>query len=165
MASLTSLLTIEKLQPTITDRNEILKKGDKVGFEQGSFVEGILKGLKFADFQLIKYRSPEELDDLFVKGSANSGIAAAFDKTPYMKLFLAQYCGKYTTVEPRFKTDGFGSSLVADVSRAILNVTQVLVSKAFGPVPHCWGGFNISTDHICSNVLVRAKACLVALQL
>ncbi|XVE53494.1 hypothetical protein DITRI_Ditri03aG0007700 [Diplodiscus trichospermus] len=129
-ASLTSLLTVEKLQPTVTDINELLNKREKVGFQQGSFVQGILKGLKFVDSQLIEYQSPEELNDLFVKGSANGGIAAAFDEIPYMNLFLAKYCGKYTTVEPRFKTDGFGfafpigSPLVADVSRAILNVTQ-----------------------------------------
>ncbi|KAK9027190.1 hypothetical protein V6N11_067032 [Hibiscus sabdariffa] len=41
-----------------------------------------------------------------------------------------EYCGKFTTVEPTFKTDGFGfvfpkgSPLVADISRGILNVTQ-----------------------------------------
>ncbi|XWS26124.1 hypothetical protein CRYUN_Cryun26dG0004000 [Craigia yunnanensis] len=129
-ASLTSLLTVEKLQPTVTDINELLKKMEKVGYQQGSFVEGILKGLKFAESQLVKYQSPEELHDLFVKGSANGGIAAALDEIPYLNLFLAKYCGKYTTVEPTFKTDGFGfvfprgSPLVADVSRAILNVTQ-----------------------------------------
>ncbi|XWS17895.1 hypothetical protein CRYUN_Cryun33cG0107700 [Craigia yunnanensis] len=129
-ASLTSLLTVEKLQPTVTDINELLRKGEKVGFQQGSFVEGILKGLHFSESQLISYRSPEERHDLFVKGSANDGIAAALDEIPYLKLFLAKYCGKYTTVEPTFKTDGFGfvfprgCPLVADVSRAILNVTE-----------------------------------------
>ncbi|KAK9032358.1 hypothetical protein V6N11_056629 [Hibiscus sabdariffa] len=40
------------------------------------------------------------------------------------------YCGKYTTIKPTFKTDGFGfvfpkgSPIVSDVSSAILNVTQ-----------------------------------------
>ena len=107
-ASLTSLLTVEKLQPTVTDIKELSKKAEKVGFKQGSFVEGILKGLDFAESQLIRYQSPEELNDLFVKGSANGGIAAALDEIPYLKLFLAKYCGEYTTVEPKFKTDGFG---------------------------------------------------------
>ncbi|OMO90595.1 Ionotropic glutamate receptor [Corchorus olitorius] len=107
-ASLTSLLTVQQLQPTITDINELLKTRERVGFQQGSFVEGMLKGLKFAESQLVKYNSPEELDDLFAKGSANGGIAAAFDEIPYMKLFLAKYCSKYTTMDPTFKTDGFG---------------------------------------------------------
>ncbi|OMO89096.1 Ionotropic glutamate receptor [Corchorus olitorius] len=129
-ASLTSLLTVQQLQPTVTDINELLKKKVRVGFQQGSFVEGMLKGLKFSESQIVKYKNTEELHDLFTKGSANGGIAAAFDEIPYMKLFLAKYCSKYTTMDPTFKTDGFGfafprgSPLVADVSRAILNVTQ-----------------------------------------
>ncbi|XVF35720.1 hypothetical protein REPUB_Repub18cG0170500 [Reevesia pubescens] len=129
-ASLTSLLTVQQLQPAVTDIHELVKKGEKAGFQQGSFAEGILKGLDFAESQLIEYQSPEELHQLFENGRANGGIAAALDEIPYMKLFLAKYCSKYTTVEPTFKTDGFGfvfprgSPLVADVSRAILNVTQ-----------------------------------------
>ncbi|RVW14280.1 Glutamate receptor 2.2 [Vitis vinifera] len=40
--------------------------------------------------------------------SANGGIAAAFDEIPYMKLFIAQHCSKYTMVQPTYKYDGFG---------------------------------------------------------
>ncbi|XP_021276565.1 glutamate receptor 2.7-like [Herrania umbratica] len=129
-ASLTSLLTVKQLMPTVTDINELLKKRESVGFLDGSFVEGILLGLKFDKVQLKKYNSPEELHELFTKGSANGGISAALDEIPGIKIFLSKYCGKYTTVEPAIKTGGFGfvfpkgSPLVADVSRAILNVTQ-----------------------------------------
>ncbi|XVF48222.1 hypothetical protein PTKIN_Ptkin03bG0172600 [Pterospermum kingtungense] len=129
-ASLTSLLTVEQLQP-ITDINDLWKRKESVGYLNGSFVEGILLDrLKFDKSQLKIYNSPQELHELFTKGSANGGISAALDEMPYIKLFLAKYCGKYTTVEPTFKTDGFGfvfpkgSPLVPDVSRAILNVTQ-----------------------------------------
>ncbi|KAK8697279.1 hypothetical protein V6N13_113431 [Hibiscus sabdariffa] len=129
-ASLTSLLTVEQLQPTVTDINELLKRGESVGLLNGSFVEGILLGLKFDKSQLRYYSSPEELYELFVKGNANGGISAALEEIPYINLFLSKYCGKFTTVEPTFKTDGFGfvfpkgSPLVADISRGILNVTQ-----------------------------------------
>ncbi|KAK9027191.1 hypothetical protein V6N11_067033 [Hibiscus sabdariffa] len=100
---------VEQLQPTVTDLNELLKRRESVGLYNGSFVEGILLGLKFDKSQLKYYGSLEELHELFVKGNANGGI---------------------TTVESRFKTDGFGfvfpkgSPLVADISRGILNVTQ-----------------------------------------
>ncbi|XWS17898.1 hypothetical protein CRYUN_Cryun33cG0108000 [Craigia yunnanensis] len=157
-ASLTSLLTVEKLQPTVTDINELLQKGEKVGFPHDSFVEGILKGLNFAESQLISYRSPEELNDIFVKGSANDGIAAAVDEIPYLKLFLAKYCGKYTTVEPTFKTDGFGfvfprgSPLVADVSRAILNVTE---SEKMKQIEDAWFNKESCPD---SNTLVSSDS-------
>ncbi|KAL4319274.1 hypothetical protein GQ457_18G003300 [Hibiscus cannabinus] len=129
-ASLTSLLTVEQLQPTVTDINELLKRKENVGFLDGSFVEGILLRLKFDKSQFKKYTSPEELNELFLKGSANGGISAAFDEIPYINLFLSKYCGKYTTIKPTFKTDGFGfvfpkgSPIVSDVSSAILNVTQ-----------------------------------------
>ena len=54
------------------------------------------------------YNSPEDCHELFQKGSANGGIAAAFDEIPYMKLLIGQYCSKYAMIEPKFKTAGFG---------------------------------------------------------
>ncbi|KAK0570472.1 hypothetical protein LWI29_001734 [Acer saccharum] len=129
-ASLTSHLTVQQLKPTITDFHELIKRGENVGYLQGSFVSGILKRLGFNENKLIEYNSPEECDGLFKKGSAKGGIAAAFDEVPYMRLFIGQYCSKYTMTEPTFKTAGFGfvfplhSPLVPDVSRAILNVTE-----------------------------------------
>lgn len=106
-ASLTSLLTVQQLQPTVTDVNLLLKNGDNVGYQLGSFVLGILKQLGFQEKNLKTFTSLEELNELFHKGAANDGIAAAFDETPYMKLFLATYCSKYTMVEPRFKAEGW----------------------------------------------------------
>ncbi|CAL5204934.1 unnamed protein product [Lathyrus oleraceus] len=130
-ASLTSLLTVNQLSPTITDVNQLRKNKMNVGYLKGSFVNGILKNLKFQDSQLIAYQSAEECHELFMKGSAKGGIDAAFDEVPYVKRFLEIYsCSKYVMVEPTFKTGGFGyafpkgSPLVADISRAILSVTQ-----------------------------------------
>ncbi|XP_050126579.1 glutamate receptor 2.8-like [Malus sylvestris] len=129
-ASLTSLLTVQQLQPTVTDVNLLLKNGDNVAYQSGSFVLGILKQLGFPDEKLKTFGSPEELNQLFQNGSKKDGISAAFDENPYMELFLAQYCSKYTMLEPTFKADGFafafpkGSLLARDVSRAILNVNE-----------------------------------------
>ena len=104
-ASLTSMLTVQQLNPTITDINELIKKGERVGYQYGSFVyEFLIKSMKFDESKLVKYESPEELDELFSKG----GITAAFDEIPYMKIFLAKYCSKYTAVGPTYKFDGFG---------------------------------------------------------
>ncbi|XP_054793523.1 glutamate receptor 2.7-like isoform X2 [Prosopis cineraria] len=129
-ASLTALLTVEQLSPTITNVNLLINKRMYVGFKRGSFVREILKKMGFLDYQFRIYNSTEECNGLFARGSENGGIAAAFDEVPYVKVFLQSYCSKYTMVEPTFKTGGFafvfpkGSPLVADVSRAILNVTQ-----------------------------------------
>uniref|UniRef100_F6H9E6 Ionotropic glutamate receptor C-terminal domain-containing protein n=1 Tax=Vitis vinifera TaxID=29760 RepID=F6H9E6_VITVI len=121
------MLTVQQLNPTITDINELIKKGERVGCQHASFVhEFLIKWMKFDESKLVIYESPEELDELFSKG----GIAAAFDEIPYMKIFLAKYCSKYTAVGPTYKFDGFGfvfpkgSPLVADVSRQVLNVTE-----------------------------------------
>ncbi|OVA06414.1 Ionotropic glutamate receptor [Macleaya cordata] len=131
-ASLTSMLTVHQLEPTITDVNVLLKNGYKVGYKEGSFVLGMLKQLGIQNSNLIAYSSPEDFDEAFSKGSNNNndGIVAAFDEIPYIKLLLARHCDKYTMVGPTYKTGGFGfvfprgSPLVPDVSRAILNVTE-----------------------------------------
>ncbi|XP_028807072.1 glutamate receptor 2.7-like [Neltuma alba] len=130
-ASLTALLTVEQLNPTVTDVNLLIKKRMNVGYKKGSFMREILKEMGFLDYQLQTYKSTEECNELFARGSANGGIAAAFDEVPYVvKVFLQSYCSKYAMVEPTFKTGGFGfvlpkgSPLVADISRAVLNVTQ-----------------------------------------
>ncbi|KAI3473030.1 hypothetical protein Pfo_030113 [Paulownia fortunei] len=129
-ASLASMLTVQKLQPTVTDVNVLIKNKEYVGYMKGSFVYGFLKKMKFDETRLRQYDSPEQLDELLSKGSANGGISAAFHEIPYIKLFLGKYCSKYTMVEPIYNADGFGfvfpigSPLVPDVSRAILNVTE-----------------------------------------
>ncbi|XP_043710257.1 glutamate receptor 2.7-like [Telopea speciosissima] len=129
-ASLTSMLTVQQLQPTITDVQQLLKNGENVGYQEGSFVFGLLKLMNFDDSKLKVYSTAQELDDGLSKGTANGGFAAAFDEIPYLKLFLSQYCSNYSMVGPTYKTGGFGfvfprgSPLVSDVSRAILNVTE-----------------------------------------
>ncbi|XP_039165473.1 glutamate receptor 2.1-like [Eucalyptus grandis] len=130
-ASLSSLLVVQNLQPTMTDVDQLLKSGKNVGYQHGSFAYGMLKQMKFDDSRLISYQSPEECDALLSNGSAKGGIAAAFHEVPYLKLILSEYCNKYTMI-PAFKTAGFGfvfpkgSPLVPDISRAILNVTEGL---------------------------------------
>ncbi|XP_062098669.1 glutamate receptor 2.7-like [Humulus lupulus] len=126
-ASLTSLLTVEQLLPTLTDVNELIKSGQKIGFPELSFVLGMLnESIHFKEHQIIKYKSLQHLGELL----ANGDIVAAFDEIPYMKVFIAKHCSNYTMVGPIYKTDGFGfvfpvgSPLVGDVSRAILNVTE-----------------------------------------
>ncbi|KAI6681251.1 hypothetical protein NL676_035132, partial [Syzygium grande] len=106
-ASLSSLLVVQNLQPTVANVDQLLKSGEKVGYEPGSFVYVMLRQMKFDDSRLIPYRSPEECDALLSSGSAKGGIAAAFHEVPYIKLILSQYCNKYTMI-PAFKTAGLG---------------------------------------------------------
>ncbi|XP_073131183.1 glutamate receptor 2.2-like [Henckelia pumila] len=140
-ASLASMLTVQKLQPKVTDINVLLENKDYVGCSKASFVVEYLKMMNFNESRIVKFDSAEEMDRLLSKGSGNGGIAAAFHEIPYIKLFLSKYCSKYIMVDPMYKADGFGfvfpigSPLVRDVSRAILNVTE---SKKMVEIERKW---------------------------
>ncbi|CAH9118678.1 unnamed protein product, partial [Cuscuta europaea] len=142
-ASLTSMLTVQQLQPTVTDLNDLIKNGGHVGFQDGSYVAGMLKRMKLESNKMRNYSKLEEYDEALTKGSRNGGVDAIVDELPYIRLFLAKYGEKYTIVGPTYKSAGFGfvfpkgSPLVPDVSRAILNVTESdammkITSKWFG---------------------------------
>ncbi|KAJ1700437.1 hypothetical protein LUZ63_000216 [Rhynchospora breviuscula] len=128
-ASLTSMLTVQNLQPTVTDIRDLKKTGEFVGYKRGPFVEGLLQELNFDSSRMRGYY-PEEFSEALDKGSANGGVAAIVHEIPYIKLFLAKNCKSYTMVGPIYKTAGFGfafpkgSPLVPDISRAILNITD-----------------------------------------
>ncbi|BFG14669.1 hypothetical protein CerSpe_009430 [Prunus speciosa] len=130
-ASLASMLTVQRLQPVLTDIREIQKNGYYVGYQNNTFIKGFLiKNLGFKESMLKAYDTIEEYNHALSNGTNNGGVAAIFDEIPYLKLFIAKNCSKYTMVGPTYKTDGFGfafprgSPLVSYMSRAILNVTQ-----------------------------------------
>ncbi|CAK9182111.1 unnamed protein product [Ilex paraguariensis] len=138
------MLTVQKLQPTITDVKELIQKEDYVGYRRGSLVLKPLMQMGFEESNLKEYDSPEMCDELL----SNGLVAAVFDEIPYMKLFVAKYCTKYIMVAPTYKTDGFGfvfpigSPLVHDVSRAVLNVTDgdkivAIEERWFSKNPNC----------------------------
>ena len=119
-ASLTSLLTFEQLQPTVTDVRVLIKKGEYVGYQKGSFVLGLLLDLGFDKSKLLEYSSAEECHRLFSKGSGNGGIAASFDELAYIKLILSRCCSKYTMIDPKFKTGGLG--FVSSLSYLVISI-------------------------------------------
>ncbi|KAK9698199.1 hypothetical protein RND81_08G088400 [Saponaria officinalis] len=125
-ASLTSMLTVQRLQPTVTGVDELLSTGAYVGFQDGSFVKGLLVQKGFHESKLVSYNTSDNLDDLL----SNGGIAAVFDEIPYMRTFIAANPSKYIMMQPIYKTDGFGfalpkgSPLVSEFSGAILRVTE-----------------------------------------
>nr|GMC73067.1 glutamate receptor 2.8-like [Ipomoea batatas] len=128
-ASLSSRLTVQRLKPAIKDVNQLIKNGDFVGCPEGSFITDLLKEKGFEESKIKTYKTPEDFNNALSNGSSNGGISAYFDGAPYTKLFLSKYCGKYT-IGPTYRTDGFafvfprGSPLVADVSRAVIELTE-----------------------------------------
>ena len=103
-ASLTSMLTVSQLEPTLTSIDQLIQNGVKVGYPKGSFVLALLRHLNLNEANLIMYHNMDDLHNAFLDGR----IAAAFDELPYMKPFVAEYCSKYTMVAPTLKAGGFG---------------------------------------------------------
>ncbi|CAL9061805.1 unnamed protein product [Musa banksii] len=147
-AMLSSMLTVQELQPTVSDVTELQTKGVYVGYRNGSFVADLLQKMNFDRHRLRNYSTVDQYADALSKGSDNGGVAAIFDEIPYLMFFLSKHCLDYTMVGPTHQTAGFGfvfqkgSPLVADVSRAILKVTQgdkmvEIKRKWFGDRPTC----------------------------
>lgn len=107
-ANLTSMLTVQQLQPTITDIYDLIKNGEFVGYQDGSFVAGFLENMKFDGSKFRNYSTFEDYDEALSKGSRNGGVAAIVDELPYIRRFLNKYCHKYTMIGPTYKTSGFG---------------------------------------------------------
>jgi len=123
------MLTVQQLQPTVTNVDELLKTGQPVGYGRGSYIKSLLEELGFDASKIKPYDTTEDYHNALSKGSKNGGVAALVDEIPYIKLFLAEHCKGYTMVGPIYKTAGFGyalrkgSPLVGDISQAILNIT------------------------------------------
>ncbi|XP_073014438.1 glutamate receptor 2.9-like [Typha latifolia] len=155
-ASLSSMLTMEQLQPTVTNLEEVIRNGRFVGYLNDSFIPGLLKQFNFDESKLIAYNSPEDYNE----GLSNGSVAAVVDEIPYLKVFLSKYCKNYTMVGPTYKTGGFGfvfpkgSPLVPDVSRAILTVTQsnkmVQFEKMLYKNQSCanWGDTTVTSSNL-----------------
>ncbi|XP_006845539.2 glutamate receptor 2.7 [Amborella trichopoda] len=129
-ASLTSMLTVQQLQPTVTNIDTLIKNGDYIGCQPRSFIRELLKRLHVNESKLKTYDNFDEYAEALSKGSQNGGISAYFEEVPYIKLFLSNYCDRFTMVGPTYRTAGFGfvfpkgSPLVSDVSKAILEVVE-----------------------------------------
>ncbi|KAL7140520.1 hypothetical protein ABFS83_09G125000 [Erythranthe nasuta] len=125
-ASLSAGLTTLEPQKIYTDLSKLVRNNHSVGCREGSFIIEFLKGLNFTDKNIKLYKSPEEFDEAL----SNRNITAMFARTTYTNLFLSKYCNKYMTVGTPNITKGVafvfprGSPLVADVSRAIIKLTD-----------------------------------------
>lgn len=142
-ASLTSMLTVQKLQPTVTDVRELQRSGYPIGYQEGTFIKASLQKLGFDKARMKSYSTAEEYADALSRGPANGGVAAVFDEIPYLKVFLSQYCDGYAMVGPVYKTDGFGfvfplgSPLTPDVSRVVLTLAE---GKDMAQIENKWLG-------------------------
>ncbi|KAK1269415.1 Glutamate receptor 2.8 [Acorus gramineus] len=146
-ANLSSILTVEQLQPTVSDMTQLIKNGDYVGYQSGSYVINLLKQMNIDESRLIPFKSAEE----YAKAISTGKIKAVVDENAYLKIFLCRYCGhNYTMIGPIINSGGFGfvfpkgSPLVADVSEAIMKQMEErkleeIERKFYGNTTTCQG--------------------------
>ncbi|XP_058090630.1 glutamate receptor 2.2-like isoform X2 [Magnolia sinica] len=120
-ASLTTMLTVQRLEPQPISVESLIRSRSMVGCDSDSFVVKYLEGLGFHPKNIRKYTNG---DMEYPTALKSREIAAVFLEAPYVKLFLAANCKDYTTVGPTFEVFPKGSPLAIDVSEAILKVRE-----------------------------------------
>ncbi|KAK4268539.1 hypothetical protein QN277_025185 [Acacia crassicarpa] len=146
-ASLTSILNQGKTkEPLFMDEKELKSSNLSVGYQNGSWVRGLLiEQIGFNPSQLKGLGSREEYDEELSRGTQNGGVDAIFDETPHLTLFVSQYKPRFMMTGPIYQTGGFAfafpkkSSLAPHFSNAILDVAhdvetyRVLMAKSSLP--------------------------------
>lgn len=126
-ANLTSMLTVQQIEPTVDNVDSLLNSNAMVGYSRGSFVRAYLETvLHFKSQNIKQYNLPEE----YSQALRSKEITAAFLEVPWAKLFLAQYCKGFIIAGPTYKVGGFGfvfptgSPLLPDITKALLEVSE-----------------------------------------
>ncbi|XP_073123778.1 glutamate receptor 3.2-like isoform X3 [Henckelia pumila] len=125
-ASLTSMLTVQHLAPSIKGIESLIDSNDRIGVQEGSYVEDYLKmELNIAKSRIVHLRTPEKC----VEALTNGRVSAIVDERPYMDLFLSNYCN-FQQVGQEFTKSGWGfafprdSPLAIDLTTAILTLSE-----------------------------------------
>ncbi|CAA0811892.1 Unknown protein [Striga hermonthica] len=126
-AVLSTMMTVPRLQPSIREIDYLLETNSGVGVNANSFIDRyLINVLNFKPENVKPINSISDYPIAFKSGQ----IKAAFFVAPHAKVFLAKYCKGYIRSGPSHTLGGFGfvfpkgSPLEADISEAILKVTQ-----------------------------------------
>ncbi|KAL8110935.1 glutamate receptor 2.2-like [Apium graveolens] len=126
-ASLSSMLTAQRLEPAVKDVATLKKMNATVGYCKGSFLRSYIIGtLGFDPGKVRKYPSTAG----YAKALNSKEIAGIFLEVPPAKVFLAQYCKSFIKTEKTFKVGGFGFAfekgfpLLPGINNAIMNITE-----------------------------------------
>jgi ABC-type amino acid transport substrate-binding protein len=108
-ANLTSILTVQQLEPTVDDIETLQNSNAIVGYSSASFVgKYLVEVLRFNPKNIKTYTSPDE----YARDLENREIEAVFLEVPVAKLFLARYCKGFTIAGPVYKVGGFGFVII-----------------------------------------------------
>ncbi|KAJ6333441.1 hypothetical protein OIU77_009335 [Salix suchowensis] len=159
-ASLTSKLTVQRMEPIFSEFEKLKNDKLNVGCENDSFIRKYLEDVLGFEKDKIKLFNHEN----FVKFEKDN-ISAAFVELPYGKLFLDRYCKSYTSTRSTYRFGGFGfafqkgSPIAADFSREILSLSEdgnitKLEEKWFVPLNGC--SRNSTTNNNAESLSLRS---------
>ena len=104
-ASLSSMLTVQQLQPNVTSIEWLKMNNMKIGCDGDSFVREYLEKVKtFKPENIINISSEYNYDGAFKKNL----ITAAFLELPYEKVYISTYCKEYSGSTPTTRFGGLG---------------------------------------------------------
>lgn len=107
-ANLTSILTLDKIQPSFLSVDDLREGNHYVGYQAGSFVYDLLVNqLKLNKLKLKSYSNISDYHHALKNGSQHEGVSAIFDEVPYLKVFLQKFQSNYIMTGPTYRTDGF----------------------------------------------------------
>jgi len=108
-ASLTSILTVQRLTSPVRGIDSLIASDEPIGFQAGSFAESYLvHELGVSPSRLRKLGSPDEYKAALDLGPRKGGgVVAIVDERPYVELFLTQH-NMFAVVGPEFTKSGWG---------------------------------------------------------
>ena len=99
------MLTVQRLQPNVTDMKMLVNSSSPVGVDGDSFLYTYMKDfIGFKQYNLINVSSEYSYTGNF----KNRTISAAFLELPYADVFLNKYCEGYTATTPTLRFGGLG---------------------------------------------------------
>ncbi|XP_062014723.1 glutamate receptor 2.7-like [Rosa rugosa] len=127
-ANLSSMLTIQRLKPNVTDIEMLIRTNSKVGSNRDSFVINYLeKVLNFKRENIIK----TDGESNYIEEFESKRISAALLELPYAKVFMNKYCKGYTaTTLPFYRFGGLAfifqkdSPIARDFTKVILELLE-----------------------------------------
>ncbi|KAJ7265010.1 hypothetical protein O6H91_Y403300 [Diphasiastrum complanatum] len=123
-ASLTSILTVQQLMPTIQGIAGLIASSVPIGYQAGSFVEDYLLQLNVPKERLVPLDSLASYAAALSKGPKAGGVGAIVDELPYVQLFLSSEC-QFAIAGQEFTKSGWGF-----VSCLNLNLCLILNARS-----------------------------------
>ncbi|GJU37053.1 glutamate receptor 3.4-like protein [Tanacetum coccineum] len=130
-ASLTSILTVQQLTPSIEGIDSLISSKDPIGVPDGNFVYNyLIQELNIAESRIILLTDEVEFVNALRLGPEGGGVAAIVDELPYVELFMRYTSCEFKIVGQKFTNSGWGfafqrdSPLAVDLSTAILELSE-----------------------------------------